>query len=299
MNKQHTGIQILFGFSLLISFLALIVSGLSKEVKFIFNDILSISGILLTSIALVVGVYFVILAIDAYAHVKEIRDKEEEIENRFNTLFQEKENSINALIQGLKNQSTQSQLLLSTLQEKENNINDLLQKLIDQSTQSQSLLSSLQEKEINANTLTQGLITQSTLSQSLLSSLQEKENQISRLTENWNVKYEITDNFLKYFTLSIYEEMNEKLIIADWCIENGVHGVDNRNELWLRRAQLAYRFPMLDEVIREKSLIELAALGSVEDIPPLHSIIENSEESDRIKDIAQIAINDIEERRSI
>jgi hypothetical protein len=99
------------------------------------------------------------------------------------------------------------------------------------------------------------------------------------------------EQLLKNYAETLYEEIDEQIEIS--LIDKAK---ERENALRIRRARLSYRFPMLDEEIRIKLLNELASIGEKYDIIHIQKIIQDREETRKIRDIAKRVLEVLKKR---
>ena len=67
-----------------------------------------------------------------------------------------------------------------------------------------------------------------------------------------------------------------------------------KEELFLMRARMCYKFPYLEMTLRQKFLLELSQHGTEEDLPYLRQVLDSSNENKDFKEIVRTAIQEIE-----
>lgn len=89
MNKKILYLSLILSTSsLLYCFLSLNIQNTNK------TDAISIIGIVITAFAFMLGAYFIVLAVDAYSHLKDIKNTTLEVENRLSEIISIKDKII-------------------------------------------------------------------------------------------------------------------------------------------------------------------------------------------------------------
>ena len=118
--------------ALIIVFLVLLnVTGVLYEnnpdiLKCTFKDLSTLLGVIISCVALIITAYFVVMAINAYGHIKEINEVKEKAEN-VNNLLEEittKYNSIKEESEEVSNQSTEITAKFDEIRKKSEKVSD-------------------------------------------------------------------------------------------------------------------------------------------------------------------------------
>jgi len=121
----------------------------------------------------------------------------------------------------------------------------------------------------------------------IMLSAQKTEIDFKKLDE----KLEQTKTCLSDCPESLYDIIDAQIAFAEIN-----KAKELRNVLKLMQARLSYRCPQLDNKIRMKLFLELAAIGEKEDIDRIDENIKN-EKDPMVKEIAQIALDELKKRR--
>ncbi|MDR1340284.1 MAG: hypothetical protein LBK58_09570 [Prevotellaceae bacterium] len=114
------------------------------------------------------------------------------------------------------------------------------------------------------------------------------------LTELENRKKEL-DTFLYDYAQSLYDGFEVQIGLAS---SSGT-SVSLLKDLYIKRARLSYKYPMLDVFLRKTLLNELGGSGGIQDVIPIQNIIDNENEPEEIKKIARKVLEELKKRLGI
>lgn len=185
------------------------------NIVFSFEKVGNILGIIISVFGLLVTSYFVVLAIDAYSHIKEIRNCK---------------NLLESLIKEWQKQA-----------EETNNKMDVNDK--------------------------------------------KARKLIGQITESIN-------NYSDF----IYNDLAEQIALEGQKNITKTDKLKRRNSLFIRQSRLSYLFPMLENSVREKLLLQLGDIGEEEDLEAIRKITQDENEPKRLRDIAELVYDQLKRK---
>lgn len=127
--------------------------------------------------------------------------------------------------------------------------------------------------------------------------IQTVEEKINLLFKEISLNKEDIKLCINDFAATLYQEIDEQLSLDEYLYkllpkdtQNTKNIEQRRAELRLKRARLCYNYPMLNSDLRKKLILELAAIGDIDDIKPLKKICDSSTENEIIKKNSQSVI---------
>jgi hypothetical protein len=108
------------------------------------------------------------------------------------------------------------------------------------------------------------------------------------------------DKILKDYAQSLYDgfEIQIGLKTTSRSRTNGKSDILLQS-LYINKARLSYKYPMLDVSLREALLNELGSIGEIQDVIPIQNIIDNENEPEEIKKIARKVLEELKKRLGI
>ncbi len=120
---------------------------------------------------------------------------------------------------------------------------------------------------------------------------------LSNETKAFKIKQNEYDILLKDYALSLYDGFEAQIGIAS--SSGRTTNTTLIKELQIKRARLSYKYPMLNDLIRIRLLLELGNIGEINDIIPLLKLVENENESEVIKKITFDVVNELKRKYGI
>lgn len=272
MKKDHT--FVISGISFLISIVALVFSFADiriGDLQFKPDHFLAVIGAIMSSIGFVLAMYFAWLAVGAYGDIKKIEEQAKTIETHKTNI----DNHAEAIQQNI----TKTQNLAQEAEKANKSIADKVEETQELSQKIEATNTSI-ENQIEK---IQGLAKKAEESKSSIDSI------LNFYTNNYLVTIEYQMALDDYLVNSLDKEnrSHQKLF---------TNYREKRELLRKTRARMSYGIPYLETEDRIRFLIDLGGLGDETDLPHLNKILESENEIDKIKELAKMAIKNIEDR---
>ena len=139
-----------------------------------------------------------------------------------------------------------------------------------------------------------------------IKNIQGTEVKINEIYKQWNTNVKQAENFIRDYAKEVYNEVDEQISLDEYYYkmlpkeDEMLDKIVKRRELLrLKRARLSYRYPVLDFDLRKKLLLELANIGTFEDIVEIRKLVEDEHENTEIKKIANTVLNLLIEKSTL
>ena len=272
--------------ALIIVFLVLLnVTGVLYEnnpdiLKCTFKDLSTLLGVIISCVALIITAYFVVMAINAYGHIKEINEVKEKAEN-VNNLLEEittKYNSIKEESEEVSNQSTEITAKYDEIKRKSEEVSN-------QSTEITAKYDEIRKKSEEVSN-------QSTEITAKFDEIRKKSEKVSDQSTEITAKYDEIKQNAEIINRILEDSRNKYTIIG-----NRIKSYEIKLKLYEYRSIYIYPF-LLDEDSKMSYLINLAIWGEACDIIPIEKISKNNKESERIRRTAKEVVKELRRRFS-
>ena len=156
-------------------------------------------------------------------------------------------------------------------------------------------LDSLAARKGNLKTEIDSLVTDKENLTTQVSDIRNDLEQQKTCLNGFTNSLEQARNIMQDYSKFIYDDLDVQLAFAAKLKSETL-----RDALTIKRARLAYKYPLLDTSTRIKLLLELGNIGQQEDANYIQKdIIDNAKENEEIKAIARVVLNGLKEKLGI